>query len=78
MKKARQKFYSISEAAAVLGISRVAVHRAIRQHRLEAARGTFEVVRVVKTKVKGWRISAKALRDYRVSELHQMAGKKID
>ncbi len=76
MKRRRQRFYSISEAAKALGTTRPAVHKAIKQGRLDAERGTFEVERVVKTKVRGWRISAAALKAYRVSEAHQDAGKK--
>jgi predicted transcriptional regulator len=75
MKPSSQKrHYSITEAAKELGITRAAVHRAIKQGRLDANRG--EIVRVVTTKTKGWKISAKSLNSYRVSLLHQWVGKK--
>ena len=71
----RKRNYSISEAAKALGITRSAVHRAIKQRRLEAERG--ELIRIIRTKTKGWTISQKSLNAYRVSELHQWVGKKI-
>ena len=71
----RKRSYTITEAAKELGITRAAVHRAIKQHRLEAERG--DIIRVVTTKTKGWRISPKSLNNYRVSLLHQWVGKKI-
>lgn len=77
MKRAGKKtHYTITEAAKELGVTRAAVHRAIKQGRLDAARGSFEVVRTVTVKKKGWRISAKDLKSYRVSSLHQWVGKK--
>jgi len=66
---ARERNYSISGAAKALGITRSAVHRAIRQRRLEAERG--EIIRIIRTKTKGWKISQKSLDAYRVSLLHQ-------
>jgi excisionase family DNA binding protein len=71
----RKRNYSVSEAAKALGITRSAVHRAIKQRRLEADRG--EIIRIIRSKTKGWRISAKNLNAYRVSFLHQWVGKKI-
>jgi predicted transcriptional regulator len=68
----RPGYYSITQAARELGITRAAVHRAIKQDRLEAVRG--EIVRVVKTKA--WQIARKSLDNYRVSLLHQEVGKK--
>jgi excisionase family DNA binding protein len=70
-----QRNYTITEAAKQLGISRAAVHRAIKQGRLEAERG--EIVRTITTRTRGWKISQKSLTDYRVSLLHQLIGKKI-
>lgn len=75
MKPPTKRRYTITEAAKVLKVTRAAVHRAIKQGRLEAERG--EVVRVVTTTVKGWLVSQKSLSDYRVSSLHQWVGKKI-
>ena len=68
----RRRYYSITEAARGLGITRAAVHRAIKQGRLEAVRG--EIVRLVRTKA--WRIVRESLDNYRVSLLHQEVGKK--
>ena len=72
------KKYSIAEAAKELKITRAAVHAAIRQKRLKAKQGTFEVERIVKTKIRGWVIDEADLRDYQVSEQHQDAVKKND
>jgi excisionase family DNA binding protein len=71
----QHRHYTITEAAKELGITRAAVHRAIKQGRLEAERG--EIVRTVTTRTKGWNISRKSLNAYRVSLLHQWVGKKI-
>jgi hypothetical protein len=68
--------YTITEAAEKLGISRQAVHKAIRRQLLQAERGTFTEV-VIR---KGWVISKAALSEYRktygVSLSHQERGKK--
>lgn len=66
----RKRFHTITEAAKALGITRAAVHRAIKQGRLEASRG--KIVQVTQ----GWRITSKSLEGYRVSTPHQQAGKK--
>jgi hypothetical protein len=71
----RPRSYTITEAAKQLGITRAAVHRAIKQGRLEAERG--EIIRTITTRTRGWKISPKSLTDYRVSLLHQWVGKKI-
>jgi excisionase family DNA binding protein len=70
-----KRYYSITEAASELGITRAAVHRAIKQGRLEAERG--EIIRLIRIKTKGWKISRQSLDSYRVSLLHQWVGKKI-
>ncbi len=70
-----KRHYTITEAAEVLDITRAAVHRAIKQGRLDAERG--EIIRIIRAKTKGWKISQKSLNDYRVSLLHQWVGKKI-
>jgi excisionase family DNA binding protein len=72
------KKYTIAEAAKELNVTRQTVHAAIRQKRLKAKRGTFEVERIVKTKMKGWLIEEPDLRAYQetISEQHQEAGKK--
>ncbi len=77
MRQPRQQFHTITQAAKILGVTRPAIHRAIKQGRLDADRGEFEIVKIVKTKIKGWRISSKSLDLYRVSSLHQWVGKKI-
>lgn len=77
-KKTSGRFYSISEAAKILGISRPAVYRAIAENRLRAEDGTFEVVRMVKMKVHGKRISTDSLHSYRVNTQAQEAGKKSE
>jgi excisionase family DNA binding protein len=71
----RKRDYSISEAAKALNITRSAVHRAIKQGRLEAERG--EIIRIIHARTKGWKISQKSLNAYGVSLLHQWVGKKI-
>jgi predicted transcriptional regulator len=68
----RKRYYTITEAAKELGITRAAVHHAIKQGRLEADRG--EILRLVQTKTKGWKISPPSLNSYRVSLLHQWVG----
>jgi excisionase family DNA binding protein len=73
--KSSKPYCTITEAAKELGITRAAVHRAIKQGRLEAERG--EIIRIVRTKSKGWKIARPSLDAYRVSELHQWVGKKI-
>jgi predicted DNA-binding protein YlxM (UPF0122 family) len=66
--------YTITEAAKKLGISRAAVFDAIKSKRLRAKKGKFTVAR----EVIGWHIATKDLDQYRVSDLHQEAGKKND
>jgi len=73
---AKEKIYSIAEAAKFLGVTRQTIAAAIDQKRLKAKKGAFVVERVVKTKVRGWVISEAELKAYRVSEQHQEAGKK--
>jgi hypothetical protein len=70
------KKYSIAGAAKELGMTRAGVHAAISQKRLKAKLGTFMVERIVRTKMRGWMIDEKDLRDYQVSAQHQEAGKK--
>lgn len=72
----KSKTYTITEAAKKLGVTRAAVHAAIREKRLKAKKGSFEVERVIKRKVKGWCIEERDLREYQVSAQHQDAGKK--
>lgn len=71
MKRPRKKsHYTITEAAKRLKVSRQAVHLAIKKGALKArAKKVVEVV---------WLIPADSLESYRVSALHQSAGKKND
>ena len=71
-KKTPQKSYTITEAAKKLGITRGAIHEAIKKGRLEARWG--ERTRLVKDKV--LLISAKDLKAYRVDAARQYSGKK--
>lgn len=68
----RQNFYTITEAARKLKITRAAVYEAIHKGRLEAEEGKIVQVKVAR----GLRIPAKSLSAYRVSLLHQWVGKK--
>jgi predicted DNA-binding protein (UPF0251 family) len=72
------KRYSVAEAARELGITRQTVNAAILSKRLKAKHGTFEVERIVRTKIKGWVIEEDDLRAYEktISAHHQQAGKK--
>jgi hypothetical protein len=63
----RSRYYTITEAAKELGITRAGVHRAIKQRRLEAERD--EIIKLVRTTTKGWKISQASLNSYRVSLL---------
>ncbi len=65
-----KRYYTITEAAKKLHITRAAVHDAIKQHRLKATWGKFIQV------TEGWQIPAGSLRDYEVSLSHQERGKK--
>lgn len=68
----RQNFYTITEAARKLKITRAAVYEAIHKGRLEAEEGKIVQVKVAR----GLRIPAESLSAYRVSLLHQWVGKK--
>jgi hypothetical protein len=66
MKSSSHKpYYTITDAAKELGITRAAVHRAIKQGRLDAERG--DIIKLVRTKTKGWKISQPSLNSYRVT-----------
>ena len=70
--KKKKAQFTITEAANELGITRAAVHEAIRKGRLESKWG--ERVRTVKDKV--LLISGKSLKGYRVDQARQSSGKK--
>lgn len=75
----KKRYYTITEAAKELGITRQAVHGAIKRGLLEAQKGQITQViqiRTVKRKLRGWLIPIKSLNAYRVSDLHQWVGKK--
>lgn len=65
-----KRYYTITEAARELGLTRSAVHEAIKTGRLDAQWG--KVVQVTEA----WRIPVKGLRSFRVSSLHQWIAKK--
>lgn len=77
-KKIDKRFHTMAEAAKILRVSRAAIHRAIAEKRLKAKKGIFTVERIVKTKMSGWIIDGRDLKDYQVSTQHQDAGKKND
>jgi hypothetical protein len=70
----KRLLYTLSEAAKKLGISRQAVHEAIKKGLLEAhkAKITKTIVRVTQ----GWVIEPDALIKYQVSQSHIIRGKK--
>lgn len=71
MKRARKKaHYTITQAAKELGVTRAAVHEAIKKGKLKATWGEFAQV------AEGWRITPGSLHDYEVSVSHQERGKK--
>jgi predicted transcriptional regulator len=75
-KKNTEATCTITQAAEKLGITRQAVHEAIKKRLLEAERGKIVQTRVVKSTVVGWKITEKSLEEYRVSGVHQSTGKK--
>jgi excisionase family DNA binding protein len=64
-----KKSFTLMQAAQRLGISRAAVHKAIQSGRLRAR---YKVI-----KLRQWMIESADLSAYRVSFLHQQAGKKL-
>jgi excisionase family DNA binding protein len=71
-KKTTPKTYTISEAAKKLGVTRAALHEAIKKGRLDAKWG--ETVQVIRKK--SLLVSAADLKNYRVDVSHQDRGKK--
>ena len=71
-----KRSYTITEAAKKLKVSRQAVHATIKRGFLDAEKGKITQERITKVTVQGWKITAKSLNTYRVSLLHQRAGKK--
>lgn len=77
-KKTPAKSYTITEAAKKLGISRQAVHGAMKKGLIEAKREKIVQTRIVKSTIVAWKIPETSLEAYRVSALHQTAGKKTN
>ena len=77
-KKVTPKSYTITEAAKKLGISRQAVHDAIKKGLLEGEKGTFVQIIEIERVMRGWRIPEKSLKAYEVSDSHKQRGKKLD
>jgi predicted DNA-binding protein YlxM (UPF0122 family) len=73
-KKTPPKTFTVTEAAKELGVTRAAIHEAIRKGRLEADWG--ETVQIIEVRKKSRTISVNSLQKYRVSLAHQQAGKK--
>jgi len=69
---AKKQFYTVSEAAAAKGVTRGAIHEAIKAERLHAEWSTIK--QVVKKKVLV--ISAKELDKFEVDANQQERGKK--
>ncbi len=65
---AKKKHFTITEASKKLGISRQAVHEAIRKGQLRAEKGQIVV--------SAWLIPQTALKSYRVSLSHKRRGSK--
>jgi predicted DNA-binding protein YlxM (UPF0122 family) len=66
--------YTLSEAARKLGISRQAVHEAIKRGLLEAHKA--KITKTIVQVTRGWVIHAEALKKYQVSDSHITRGKK--
>ena len=69
-KKLSPKAFTISQAAKKLGITRAAVHKAIKERRLKAVWGEM----VIKARM----ISPESLNAYEVDSSRQERGKKTD
>ena len=71
-KKTTQKSYTVNEAAKKLGVTRAAIHQAIKDGRLDFEWG--EAVHIIRKKAR--LIPAEALKHYQVDLSHQDRGKK--
>jgi predicted XRE-type DNA-binding protein len=60
-KPAKKRYFTITEAADELGLTRQGVHDLIRRGILRASRGKIVHIKIVQ----GWKIPAKALEAYR-------------
>jgi len=72
------KYFSISETARRLKVTRSAVHAAIKRGSLKAKKGTHQVERTIRRTVKGWQISESEVARYekKTRLLRQLIGKK--
>lgn len=66
----KKRYYTITEAAKILRVTRASIHEAVKAGRLKAEMG------VVVQRARAWRINPKSLFAYEVSALHQEVGKK--
>ena len=71
-KKTTPKTYTVNEAAKKLGVTRAAIHQAIKEGRLDFEWG--EAVHILRKKAR--LIPAEALKTYQVDLSHQDRGKK--
>jgi hypothetical protein len=72
----KPRYLNVSQAAKAKGVSRAAIYNAIRDKRLPAQKGVFTTQRIIRVTQKGWRILARDLADYQVSDLQVYIGKK--
>ena len=66
----KKPYYTITEAARILRVTRASIHEAIKGGRIRAEMG------MVVQRTRAWRIDPKSLFAYQVSALHQAVGKK--
>jgi predicted transcriptional regulator len=71
-KKTSKKTYTVNEAAKQLGVTRAAIHQAIKNHKLEWTWGS--ITQVIERRVK--LVNADSLAKYRVDADQQGRGKK--
>jgi predicted DNA-binding protein YlxM (UPF0122 family) len=71
-KKTPQKTYTVNEAAKKLGVTRAAIHQAIKEGRLDFEWG--EAIHIIRKKAR--LITGEALKSYQVDLSHQDRGKK--
>jgi predicted DNA-binding protein YlxM (UPF0122 family) len=71
-KKTPPKTFTVNEAAKKLGVTRAAIHQAIKEGRLDFEWG--EAIHIIKKKAR--LITAEALKNYQVDLSHQDRGKK--
>jgi excisionase family DNA binding protein len=72
MAKRQERYYTVTEAAKRLHVTRMALHKAITDGRLQATWTTIEQVITKRALV----ISAKNLKNFKVDKAQQIRGKK--